>query len=403
MYCREFHGRPSHHDRRYSLMSKSNKTVSIAARPHQAALSKGQTAFNTLIKQIEKKRARLAAWESAMPPYHQKYLSDWVPLIEASADLRVKLVVCLDGAYDQKGFTKTERRTIAEVITELAGELVAARNDAEMKRIYNCYSQSDYDRNEAANLKGVQDMLEDALGLDLGDELDLSSPDEFFARAQEKIQDRQAEFAAERQAHEDRRTKRAKSAKQLAQEARQHTQQRQLSQSIREVYRKLVSALHPDRETDPAERDRKTALMQRVNQAYDKNNLLQLLELQLELEHIDQFALNSISEDRLKHYNKILKDQLAELEQEILHVEDQFRAQYGLPPFVDISPSAILRDLVRDIVTTQQSNRDIEHDLQMFNDIKMIKLWLKAIQRQSRMMEFDDPYFRAYPVVTQSK
>ena len=375
-------------------MKRPNRnTVSIATHADQAALSKGQKAFNTLIKQIENKRTRLAAWESAMPPYHQKYLSDWVPLMESSADLRIKLVVCLDGAYDQKGFTKTERRTIAGIITDLAGELVAARQDAEMKRIYNRYSQSDYDREEAANLKGVQDMLEDTLGLDLGEELDVSSPDEFFARAQEKIQERQAEFDAERQAHEDRRAKRAKSAKQLAQEARQQTQQRQLSQSIREVYRKLVSALHPDRETDPTERARKTALMQRVNQAYDKNNLLQLLELQLELEHIDQFALNNISDDRLKHYNKILKDQLAELDQEILHVEDQFRAQYGLSPFVDLSPSTILRDLVRDVVTMQQANRDIEHDLELFNDIKMIKLWLKAVQRQSRMMNFDDRYF----------
>ena len=375
-------------------MKRPNRnTVSIATHADQAALSKGQKAFNTLIKQIENKRTRLAAWESAMPPYHQKYLSDWVPLMESSADLRTKLVVCLDGAYDQKGFTKTERRTIAGIITDLAGELVAARQDAQMKRIYNRYSQSDYDREEAANLKGVQDMLEDALGVDLGEELDVSSPDEFFARAQEKIQERQAEFDAERQAHEDRRAKRAKSAKQLAQEARQQTQQRQLSQSIREVYRKLVSALHPDRETDPTERARKTALMQRVNQAYDKNNLLQLLELQLELEHIDQFALNNISDDRLKHYNKILKDQLAELDQEILHVEDQFRAEYGLSPFVDISPSTILRDLVRDVVTMQQANRDIEHDLELFNDIKMIKLWLKAVQRQSRMMNFDDRYF----------
>jgi hypothetical protein len=375
-------------------MKKPNRnTVSIATHADQAALSKGQKAFNTLIKQIENKRTRLAAWESAMPPYHQKYLSDWVPLMESSADLRTKLVVCLDGAYDQKGFTKTERRTIAGIITDLAGELVAARQDAQMKRIYNRYSQSDYDREEAANLKGVQDMLEDALGMDLGEELDVSSPDEFFARAQEKIQERQAEFDAERQAHEDRRAKRAKSAKQLAQEARQQTQQRQLSQSIREVYRKLVSALHPDRETDPTERARKTALMQRVNQAYDENNLLQLLELQLELEHIDQFALNNISDDRLKHYNKILKDQLAELDQEILHVEDQFRAQYGLSPFVDISPSTILRDLIQDVVTMQLANRDIEHDLEMFNDIKMIKLWLKAVQRQSRMMNFDDRYF----------
>ena len=375
------------------MKSSPTKTVSIATHSDQATLSKGQKAFNALIKQIEKKRARLAAWESAMPPYHQKYLSDWVPLIEASVDLRTKLVVCLDGAYDQKGFTKTERRTMADVITELAGELVAARDDAEMKRLYNRYSQSDYDREEAANLKGVQDMLEAVLGVELGEEMDLSSPDEFFARAQEKIQARQAEFDAERQAHEDRRAQRAQSAKRLAQEARQQTQQRQLSQSIREVYRKLVSALHPDRETDPLERDRKTALMQRVNQAYDKNNLLQLLELQLELEHIDQFALNNISDNRLKHYNKILKDQLAELDQEIQHVEDQFRAQYGLSPFVDISPSTILRDLVRDIVTMQQTNRDIEQDLQLFDDLKMIKVWLKAIRRQSRMTEFGDPFF----------
>ena len=369
------------------------KTVSIATRAEQAILSKGQKAFNALIKQIEKKRGRLAAWETAMPPYHKKYLSDWVPLLETSADLRTKLVVCLDGAYDQKGFTKTERRTLAGIITELAGDLVAALQDAEMKRIYNRYSQSDYDREEAANLKGVQDMLENVLGVELGEEMDLNSPEEFFTRAQEKIQERQAEFDAERQAHQDRRAKRAQSAKQLVQEARQQTQQRQLSQSIREVYRKLVSALHPDRETDPAERDRKTKLMQRVNQAYDKNNLLQLLELQLELEHIDQSSLNHISEDRLKHYNKILKDQLTELDQELHHVEDQFRAQYGLAPFADISPNTILRDLVTDIVATQQANRDIEHDLELFNDIKMIKMWLKAVQRQSRMMNFDDRYF----------
>ena len=64
-------------------MKRPNRnTVSIATHADQAALSKGQKAFNTLIKQIENKRTRLAAWESAMPPYHQKYLSDWVPLME---------------------------------------------------------------------------------------------------------------------------------------------------------------------------------------------------------------------------------------------------------------------------------------------------------------------------------
>ncbi|WP_409015107.1 hypothetical protein [Caballeronia sp. LZ001] len=66
--------------------------------------------------------------------------------------------------------------------------------------------------------------------------------------------------------------------------------------------------------------------MQRANQAYGKNDLLKLLELQLELEHIDQRAINVISEDRLKHYNKILREQLGELDQEILHVEARLQA-----------------------------------------------------------------------------
>ena len=57
--------------------------------------------------------------------------------------------------------------------------------------------------------------------------------------------------------------------------------------AVREIFRKLASALHPDRETDPGERARKTALMQRANVAYAANDLLGLLELQFEVDQID--------------------------------------------------------------------------------------------------------------------
>lgn len=375
-------------------MTQSNvKIVSSTKGNQQANLSKGQKVFNNLVKQIEKMRKRLGAWEQTVPSYQQKYLNEWAPLIESSMDLRSKLVYCLDRAYDQRGLTKTDRRAIANLITELAGELVAARNDPQMKALYNQYSHSDYDSEEAANLKGMQSVLEGVLGVALGDDLDLSSPDDLFARAQEKMHANQREFAAERQAREKRQTKRAKSAKQLAFEARQQAEAHQLSGSIREVYRKLVSALHPDREADPHERDRKTALMQRVNQAYDKQNLLQLLELQLELEHIDQSAINNLSEDRLKHYNKILKDQLAELEQEIHHAEGGFRAQFDIPPFVAVSPSTIMRDLASDIVSLQSAIRDLERDLLVFDDANATKAWVKHLRCQSRVNDFDERYF----------
>jgi hypothetical protein len=79
------------------------------------------------------------------------------------------------------------------------------------------------------------------------------------------------------------------------------------SQSVRDIYRKLASVLHPDRETDPTERERKTALIQRANQAYGRNDLLELLTLQIETEQIDAGALADIPEARLRHYNDVLQ------------------------------------------------------------------------------------------------
>ena len=372
------------------MIRTHGKTVGIVTGHDQSQLSKGQKAFNTLISQIDKKRARLAAWEAAIPPYQQKYASQLVPLVEDLADLQVRLVHCLEQASYDKGLTKGESRMITGLIVELAGQLLAERDDAGLKAIYNRHSKSDYDREEAAAAKGMKSMLEDVLGFELGDDLDMSSPDDIFERAQAEILERQTQFDADRQAREEGMSRRKKSAKQLAREARQQAEAQHLSQSIREVYRKLASALHPDRETDPEERSRKTGLMQRANQAYEKNNLLQLLELQLELEHIDQAAINSISEDRLQHYNKILKGQLVELELEIQHVEGGFRAQFEISPFMDVSPGTIMRHLANDIGGIQHAIGDLKSDVRAFGDSKRVKVWLKRLQHQRRMAESDD-------------
>jgi hypothetical protein len=375
-------------------MTRTNRrSVSIAPGHSKASLSKDQKAFNTLIRQIEKRRHRLGAWEAVAPVFQKKYTDEFLPIEKICTDLQVKMVHRLEQACDQKGLTKSERRTISELITGVAGDLIEEQDDAQLKAIYNRHSQSDYDSEAAAELEDMKSVLEAMLGAELGDDIDMSSPEDLLQRAHAKMEEQQAREAAENQAREERRTKRKKSAKQLAAQARQEAAQAQLSQSIREVYRKLASALHPDREPDPQERQRKTALMQRANQAYGKNNLLQLLELQLELEHIDQSAINNISEDRLKHYNAILKEQLGELDQEILHVEARFRHAYGIPPFIDISPDTVVRNLAGDIAGIQQSVRDLEEDLLVFEDIRTLKSWLKSVKRQRAAPHFDEMPF----------
>lgn len=129
--------------------------------------------------------------------------------------------------------------------------------------------------------------------------------------------------------------------------------------------------------------------MQRVNQAYEKNNLLQLLELQLELEHINQTDINSIGEERLVHYNKILKGQLRELEVEIIHIEGDFRMRFGIEPYARLSPATLIRTLATDIAHIQQAVREMKENLKHLQDIKKAKAWLKSVSSEPRRDLFD--------------
>lgn len=373
-------------------MSIFSTSISITPSQEQPLLSKTQKMFNNLIGKIENKRAQLQAWEIAMPRYQQQYTGELIPLVEASLDLQVEMVHRLNHISGQKGLTKTELCMIAELIRELASELIADRNNEELKAIYNKHSGSDYDSEEAAGLEGVKSMMEEMFGVDL-DDVDLkSSPDEMMKKMQTKMEEMRTAHNADQQAQAERQAKRKKSAKQIAKEQAQQAEEQQISQSIREVYRKLASALHPDRETDPEERERKTALIQRVNQAYDKKNLLQLLELQLEIEHIDLASMKNISEERLAGYNKILKEQLRELDEEIFHVENDFRMRCNISPFARLSPSTLSSSIAKDMAGIRQAMRDLEKDLFALQDIKMTKAWLKKMRQQPRQDFFGDMF-----------
>jgi hypothetical protein len=354
------------------LLSETRvKRVNIAANA-QAPLSKDQKAFNNLIKKIEGQGKKIADWEAAIPLFRQKYTSDLLPLVEKETDLQISLAAALDRAHGQKGLTKPERRKLSNFIVELTEQVLAQREHEATKGLYNKHSHSDFDADEAAERELAKAMLEGVLGMDLGDDLDLSSPEEVMKKVE-------AQYRAQQEDWQEAQANRKKSARELAQEARREAEEKQMSQSVREVYRKLASSLHPDRETDPEEQQRKTELMQRANQAYEKGNLLQLLELQLELEHIDQAHLAGMKPERLKRYIKILKGQLAELEEEVLRVEDGFAAQFGLHPFEKQTPSGIMTLLHVDIAQCEVGIRQLKNQIEAAADLKALKAWMKMM------------------------
>ena len=373
-------------------MNSVAPAVHIVSQNQQSTLSKSQKLFNNLIKKIDAERKRLVAWQTMIPLYHQKHASEFAPLTQTFNELRADLVRLFDKASAEKLFNKNDKAKLNDMICTIAAELIIENDDEDLKKIYNKHSRGDIDAEIKEEKSAMKAMMQDILGVDLGDDFDFGSPESMMAHVSEKMRQKLEDEEQIRQDYQKRNVKRKRSAKTLAREAKQEAEAQNISQSIREVYRKLASALHPDKEQDALERDRKTALMQRVNIAYNNKDLLKLLELQLEVEQIDQAAINNITEERLKYYNKILAEQSKELRMEVSAVSDFFRIRFNIAPDVTLSPETAIRSLEDDIKNLKKDISGLKDDLYLFQDLKNLKKHLKLYKIPPKTI-FDDESF----------
>lgn len=373
------------------MAHSKNKTVRITPKTvDKKTLSAAQKQFNSLTKKIDQQKKVLVEWKETIPLYHRQVEQEYEPLEEVLNNRKSEWVQLLDRFYEMPLFKKTDKSKIKHLICEISGDLIAGFNKDELKPLFNKYSDDDYDviNQEADSAVGdiMKSIAENMFNVDLGDDADISSPEKFHAHLQEKLCE-QEQAAPVKQ--------RKKTKKQLDKEAHQQEEDTLASKSVQEVYRKLVAVLHPDREPDGLERERKTELMQRVNTAYGKKDLLQLLELQLEVEQIDSAHLSQIADSRLKYFNKILKEQLSELEQENSQIENMFKMDLNMPFYIRLLPKQLMLTLKNDIRALQADIEVIQNELETFQNPASFKAWLKnyKIPKRNPPDDLDDLFF----------
>jgi hypothetical protein len=381
------------------MKTPQQKVVHIQDKADKQVLSKVQKQFNTLIKKIDAHKKLLQEWQEIIPVYHSKVAGEYEDLWDEYNQYRVELVHLWDAAYGQKLFTKTDKNKLKHLIDSLTTELIFDHGMEELKDLNNKYSGRDFDSDsqkadeEAGEM--MRSLFKEMTGIEIADDVDVSSPEKFEAALKAKIAEHQEQQTEQQRLAEEKRSKRKKTAKQLEKEAKAKQEEQNISKSIQEVYRKLVGVLHPDREPDEAERERKTKIMQEVNIAYEKKDLLRLLELQLELEHIDQAHLNNIAEDRLKYFNKILQEQLKELQQEIEFIENGLKMQAGWSPFMYISPKKLLAKIEYDIQDMANDIARLKADIKTFQTPESLKSFLKSykIPKQHEELNLMELFF----------
>jgi hypothetical protein len=368
--------------------------LQISASPGGTPLRPDQKRFNTLIRQIERARAKLAAWRDAIPLYAQAHAQVIVPLARTALTVHRQWTFALDRLLDQPGWTKAERATLRELICENAAELLdaAEEDDAELKALFDKHAEVDFDTEQREMRLALADMAQAVTGVDLGDLDDITSDDELFERMQAGLAEQAAREEAAQESAPPARARRGKTK--TAVQQRREAEAQLATQSVREVFRKLASALHPDRETDAAQRAAKTALMQKVNQAYAASDLLALLELQLQIEQVDAAHIADAGAQRLKHYNKVLAEQLGELKAEIERMEMGFCFDFGIEPGWATDPAKLLGLIELQAADLRKELALQRRELRTLDDKAATKRWLKREQRRLREEEaFDRSFF----------
>ena len=332
---------------------------------------KQQATFQRLIKQIHEHREIIETWQAYSPRYNQRVSSKLMPLYARLREKRIAMVHLLNEQFHQRGAIrgKRQRQNLRDMILDLTRDLLAEEHDDALVAMHDQYS--DIGHAEAAELDNAlsRDLVENIFGVDLEEGADDdASMEELIARAAQRLQQEAAQRA-------EKRATRPKSAKTIAAEEKRAEAEKAVSQSVREIYRKLASALHPDRASSELSPEEKTALMQRVNRAYDSGNLLELLNIQLEIEQIDADHLANLSAARVTHYIRVLRDQLDELKMEIEMLTAPYR--HLMPYVVKIQPAHVDLAVDGEAVRLASGLRQLEEDLVLLADPRQLSAVIK--------------------------
>jgi hypothetical protein len=335
-----------------------------------------QRLFNQLLEKIEKQSKDLQNLKILAETHEKERHAKLAPLRAQMSGLQEKLVLFLDQRLQTpKGLSQRARDDIYELISLLLDDLLmdggASPQLQEVAARYFAVDDADDELEDGLDLETSSELnraMAQAMGVDV-DADGLLSTEEMIEALMRKMQ---ADDEAAMYAHEARQAKRKKTPKQKLAEQ----EQQDAHSALRSIYRKLVSALHPDRESDPAERARKTALMVRVNAANDSKDLLALLRLQLEISQIDPSSVASMADDKLRGFNRMLKAQLKDLQAEYHSLMGHVHMAFDLG-YDNVSPKAMLSAVRFQAQRLQNMVEGLKHDLQLIQDDKALKRWVK--------------------------
>ena len=349
-------------------------------------LSAAQKRFNKLLDSIDKFKAQIAEAQRLADTYRVLYSDTLTPLQAQNNAAMRRMALLLDERLGRKGLTAAQKSGLIDILCGLC-ELLAASGDEEMTALHDKHSPQSLREMQEEESARVRNLMKNALG----DRLDVDLEDESLdpmARLEALLSAAKAHQADEEEQAQRHHAAKASKKPPTAAQRKAGQQQEDAKLVLRQVYRQLASALHPDREKDPAEHQRKTALMSQANAAYAQQDLVTLLHIQQRIEQLEPGAISEMPEARIAAMTTLLKQQAAELEDELLGRQEQLRQAFNLDFFEKPTEASLQRNLTLEAEELEAMRLQMEEDLQMVQDDAGLKRWLKIQKELARQVSF---------------
>ena len=356
-------------------------------------LSKLQKQFNANVKKINELKQRLQEDEASLRLIVTRIQSDIIPVEQKHFDKITELVYVFDKHHDDPFFKKKEKAKIADFIVNKSHELIETTGNGDLKILYEKYAEESFDEMDAeaenATAEMMKSMMSSMFGVDFEEDADVSDPQKMQEYMERKMEEKQAEAQAKK-------ANRKKSDKQIEKEEKIKEEAKNVSKAARSIYTDLVKAFHPNRERDETERDRKTEIMKRVTQAYENDDLFELLRLKIELQGSDIESL-TMADEQLKYYNKILKEQVRELEESLWQLRMQGSGPMGGEDLLSRfggDEKSMKAKITRQVNKLKNNIKMVEQDIITLGVKENMRRFLKDYRIQE---DFDDDFVNFLP------
>ncbi len=313
--------------------------------PAAQPLGQAQMEFNKRLKDLEKARA---AYDRKCRRFEKDLIASrevFMPLFEDLNRGRHRLILAIAASIPSLKLNKHRRETIEDLIMQRVSRLFddpAGLSAEEIDAIDGIAKEIEGEEEEPspeekADMKEEFDQLREffketarksGVKLDL-DGLDLDAdPAEFMEELERRLAAAGEDFHKAAMGHPPQPTRKRKPTKAaLERERLKLESEKAKNRDFKSLYKQLAKILHPDLEPDPTLKSHKEAWMKRLTAANAAGDLREMLAIEMEWLGEESGNLAKASNEKLRAYSMVLREQLAEMKERTRFLS--YQPEYG--------------------------------------------------------------------------